>query len=242
MNKRLLKMIAAACSLAVVATTGAGIISSLGNDSQTADAYAIMMDSELKTEYSCGETITIPMGSIDGVRANKFVVISPSGNAYDKDTLALSEIGQYTVVWYAKVDGKEVSAEKTFMVTQGAFSLNGGASWEYVESLTKVPTADLNNDNQPSTDGLQLTLEPEASFTYNRAIDLTDMSIPFAHVFPYHGITNMKEISDALSELSTQISNVKKQIKAIEQSIADSTNQEEKEQLQLEKRNLEKNI
>lgn len=240
MNKRLLKIVAAACSLAVVATASAGIIDALGKDSAKAGAYTLTVDAELNSEYAYGETITIPAASIDGVRASKFVVIAPSGNAYDRESLVLSEIGKYTVVWYANIGGKEVSAEKTFMVTQGAFSVNGGASWEYVESLTKVPTADLNNDNQPGTDGLSLTLEPESSFTYNKAIDLTDMSNPFAHVFPYHGITNMKEVSDALSDLSAQISAVKKQIKEIDQQIAETTDQALKEQLMLEKRNLEK--
>ena len=184
MNKRLLKLVAAACSLTCLATVGFGVVSSLNDGSKNANAYEITLDgeNELQSEYAYGHSLSVPMGTIEGVKTNRFVIVSPTDKVYNSVNLDLMEIGQYKIIWYANVGGKEVSVEKTFMVTQSAFSVEGGVEYQYMESLSKYT----------GKDGYKVSIEPESTFRYNKAIDLTDTSIPFAHVFPYQGIMNVE--------------------------------------------------
>ncbi len=184
MSRKLLKFILLACSLACITVAGLGIVFNTGNAGR-AGAYEITFEDEdeLQSEYAYGELISVPTGSIEGVQTTRFVVIAPSGNMYESAKFTLTETGQYTVVWYATVGGQEVSAEKSFLVTQSAFTVTGGVEWAYTESLEK----------SSDKDGIKLSLQPESSFRYNSAINLSDPDIPFAHVFPYHGITNIEE-------------------------------------------------
>ena len=261
MNKRLLKIIAAACSLTFVAAAAFGVASLKGSDSASAKAYEITLEKNLEEEYELGASLSIPSGTIEGVQASKFVVLSPSGKVYDAATLSLTETGRYTIIWYATVDGKEISAEKTFLVTQGVFTADGGVECNYVESLFRVPTKDLNGDGVPGTDGIKVSLEPEGTFYYNKAIDLSDSSVPFAHVFPYHDLTNIVEVNDKLTDVAGRIKPVNNEIKALEKQIkavedklgavmeriseidealeAEETTQEEKTQLEAEKKSLQ---
>ena len=221
MKKRLLKMIAATCSLAVIATAGAGVATLVGNNNKTANAYEITLEegNALEAEYAFGTSISIPMGEIDGARTNKFVAISPSGKVYNSETLSLLEMGQYTIIWYANVGGREVSAEKSFLVTQSSFSVSGGVEYAYVDSLSKAPKADLDGDEQEGASGVKVSIEPESSIRYNKAIDLNDSSIPFAHIFPYHGISNIEDVTDSVTEGKTLVSNAEKALAEVEKQI-----------------------
>lgn len=199
MRKKWIKFLAVACCLTCVAAAGVGV-ANLGNDSYDAKAYEITFDGDnaLQDEYAYGASVSIPMGSIDGQKTTKCTVISPSGKVYETTNVVLSETGRYTIVWYATVGGKEVSAEKTFLATQSAFTISGGVEYGYVETLEKTPGWDTDkdgaiDDTSPQLDGIKVALQPESSFRYNKAVDLSDASIPFAHIFPYHGITNIEE-------------------------------------------------
>ena len=229
MNKKLLKLITAACSLTLAVSVGLGVAHSWNNNPANVNAYEIALDSEneLQNEYAYGSTVTIPMGTIEGVKTNKFVVISPNGSVYNSVNLTLSEVGQYTIVWYATVGGREVYAEKTFLSTQSAFSINGGATYQYMESLSK----------KTDMSGLKISVEPESTIRFNNAIDLSDSSIPLANLFPYHGITNIKEISDALSDVASRMKTLEKEISTLTTEIkeldakikSETTSESEKE-------------
>ena len=128
MRKKWIKVLAVACCLTCALAAGTGI-ANLGNDSYDAKAYEITFDGEnqLQAEYAYGMSLSIPMGSIEGQKTTKCTVISPSGKAYETTDIVLSETGRYTIVWYATVNGKEVSAEKTFLVMQSAFTVINGS-------------------------------------------------------------------------------------------------------------------
>lgn len=199
MRKKWIKVLAAACCLTCALAAGTGI-ANLGNDSYDAKAYEITFDGEnqLQAEYAYGMSLSIPMGSIEGQKTTKCTVISPSGKAYETTDIVLSETGRYTIVWYATVNGKEVSAEKTFLVMQSAFTVSDGVEYGYVEKLEKTPGLDKdeNGEIDPETqlDGYKVSLQPDTTFRYNKAIDLSALNgESFIHIFPYHGITNIAE-------------------------------------------------
>ncbi len=186
MKKKLLKFLAVACSLTCIATAGLGTTLSGETEFNVAKAYEITLAdaSALKSDYPYGDLLSIPMGTIDGEPTTKYIVFSPTGKVYDTASVSLLEEGQYTIVWYANVGGKEVSAKKSFFVTKSAFTLDGGGAYPaYVESL----------DRSKEEDGITFSLEAESTLRYNRAIDLADTSVPFAKIFPYQRITNLEE-------------------------------------------------
>ena len=182
MQKRRLKWIAAACSLLLVASTGAAAVSEMWNKIPVAGAYEVTFENEteLKSEYALGSTLTIPTGSIEGVPTSSYVVQFPSGKVSNTATIELTELGIYTITWYAIVGGKSVSATKTFKVTQGSYTLNGGVSVEEMASLEK----------HEEKSGIKLTFEPESTFYYNNAVDLTEGGT-FAHVYPFFGLKDV---------------------------------------------------
>ena len=137
-KRSLLKLLAiTACSLTFATTLSVGIANSLVP--QAANAYEITLDSAdaLEESYLQGTTLTIPTGTIDGAKATRYVVIAPSGNGYNSNTITLTEAGKYTIKWYATVGGKEVFAEKTFKVAQTAVTLENKAEYKYMENLSK---------------------------------------------------------------------------------------------------------
>lgn len=197
MKKKLLKFFAVACSLTCIATAGVGFALSGDNDVAVAKAYEITLTdgNGLEKSYLYGDLLSVPVGTIEGNPTTRFIVFSPTGNAYNTPSVSLLEEGQYTVVWYANVGGKEVSASKTFYVAKSAFTLEGGGTYAYVENLERAS----------EEDGVKISLEAESTFRYNRAIDLTDMSVPFARLFPYQRITNLKEATTYYTEESAKI-------------------------------------
>ncbi|MBR2341047.1 MAG: hypothetical protein IKA72_01385, partial [Clostridia bacterium] len=199
MNKKLLKLLAiTACSLTFATTLSLGVASSLGA-LETAKAYEITFeeDATLQDEYVFGSSLTVPMGTIDGVKANKFMVIAPSGNGYNAETISLNEAGRYTVKWFATVGGKEVFAEKSFVVTKSVYSVEGKASCEYMEDLEIAQYVDgldgfTREDVTTEGDGIKISIGDDgSSLKYNNVIDLKNFSNdPFIEFHPYQRYWN----------------------------------------------------
>ena len=194
MKKRRFKWIEVACSLVLVASTGLGLASLMRNTIPDVKAYEITLENkdEIKNEYSYGESLTIPIGTIAGVRASSYIVVSPSGKVYNTASIDLTEIGQYTIIWYAQVSGEKVSAEKNFLVTQGVYTTSGGVSCSYTDSLSK----------NSARSGIKVSLEPESTFYYNKPIDLTKEGA-FAEVYPYFAMNNLEQVIKDLAVAKT---------------------------------------
>ena len=187
MNKKLLKKLAiAACSLTFVAAVGFGV-SSVSNAPETADAAEIVLDSKTTwlEDRDYGSFFTVPMGDINGVRANTFTILAPSGKAYNSQTISLDETGKYVVTWYSLVNGKTVKAEKEFFVTKRTIGLTDGAT---------LTTSNPNAYPNPTAGSVHLTMTEGASFTYNKVVNLNDLggtTTSLIKVFPNKGIENV---------------------------------------------------
>ena len=74
----------------------------------------------LEDMYTFGMDFTVPGATISyggqDVPATESVVIYPDGKVYTAKQLVLSVGGQYTIVYYATVDGKKISARVNFKV------------------------------------------------------------------------------------------------------------------------------
>lgn len=135
---------------------------------QASAAAAEIIDCDLPSEYTLGSEFVMPEGKVsykdqDKTPDTKYVVF-PSGKAVAKDTIVLSEAGEYEVVFQASFDGVSVTAKKTFTV--------------------KKTLLQVNNDNSSAqiVDGkIKVSLAPDDVFTYNSVLDLNTATkeVPF---------------------------------------------------------------
>ena len=75
MRKKILKIIAIACSLTFVASAGIGVASWIGSELNSAKAYEITLgEDELQSEYAYGMPLSVPAGTIEGATTTKSLV------------------------------------------------------------------------------------------------------------------------------------------------------------------------
>lgn len=172
-------------------------------------AYAITFEDDvaLKSSYAVGETLEIPKGKIvsgdQTYEATSHVLYFPSRNTTVADTAVLTEAGIYTLEYRASVNGKTVKENVKFSASEKLFTVSGsGASArlgyygdedsDYIDSdranALKYPyAADMN--------GIRLSLTENSVFTYNKLIDITNMSADDV-LLDYIMLPNEKGVAD----------------------------------------------
>lgn len=161
-NKKSLYYIIMPLLLCIVACLGFGVVySTVGEKSE------LSFDGELKETYCIGETISIPVATINDVKA-EHVVNLPNNTSVNADTVSLKICGDYFVDYYANYNGKTYSATKKFKVLSPMFSIDGTGTLAYVE-----PTENVS--------GVVASLTQDSSLIYNDSIDLKkfDNNTPF---------------------------------------------------------------
>ncbi len=86
------------------------------------NTYTATLTTELSDSYAYGVTLNIPEATIfvdgDDVATHRYAVIYPNGVVKNTESVVLDVSGEYKIVYYATVDGKTVTAEKTFDVLE----------------------------------------------------------------------------------------------------------------------------
>jgi hypothetical protein len=115
MKKKTIKRIISGFVLALAITASAGCAVSAD-----AEAYSVNLSEELS--YSFGESFEIPEATIvygeQNVSATRAVLVYPDGVMVDGYSHLLQKEGMYTIIYYATVSGKVISAEKSFEVVK----------------------------------------------------------------------------------------------------------------------------
>lgn len=134
-----------------------------------ANAYNcdLFFSQELKTEYVIGESFTIPSAKLiyndNEYDAEKVKIIFPSGVTFAKNSVILSEAGEYTLCYYKNIDGTLLQSKKTFNVINSIYSVG--------EKSTVIYGTD--NRLSDSIEGLKVSLKNGEVFRYNVPLDLT---------------------------------------------------------------------
>ncbi|MBQ7368971.1 MAG: hypothetical protein IJW60_04630 [Clostridia bacterium] len=134
MNKQKRKVLAALCSagMAVAITATALTIDNIVR--APAEKYEATLSETLAESYAFGSTFVVPQATLaiggENVAATGFAVVFPNGTVENTADVVLDVSGQYTLVYYATVNGKTVSAEKTFKVAE--------YEWEGVAPVIKI--------------------------------------------------------------------------------------------------------
>ncbi len=151
-----------------------------------AEATEIVLNGTLDEIYTLGETLDVPSAEISygGVEYNadeNVLLYFPSGGAYHGKSFALTEEGAYTLVYSATINGKTVTAEKTFEVTDDPYSVTGDSSWNYVDTLH------TQNAVVGAKGGISVELSMNSKFEYNKPIDISDTTAntPIVTFSPY---------------------------------------------------------
>lgn len=135
-----------------------------------ADEVVFPSSVAVKSSYTIGETFTVSDATVsegDKEYAANGVLIAPSGKAYSKATVILSEAGRYTLRYVATTDsGKFLTVEKTFNVVEDLFSIGKNSVAEYATGLGK-------NANR---EGLKVKLASGETFRYSKSVNIKDFS------------------------------------------------------------------
>lgn len=167
MKKNILKLVL----LVFVALIGCVILFTLPN------AHAsTLSDVNLENEYMLNDSLTIPTASITvngKTEEADHVIIFPSGKAYDKKDVVLSELGKYEIEYSAYFNNRKYSNSVEFRVINSLYSFDysdaATATWYDNYQLKEF------NGSTSSLEGLLVDLPKDAVFKYNKLIDLTDM-------------------------------------------------------------------
>lgn len=153
------------------------------------------MSVELKTKYLRDEDFTLPEAEITFNGQTKAVeekvIVFPSGKAFEKQSVVLSEVGLYKLIYSSTFDNAIVRATEEFVVSGNLYDVTSekssavyGAYDQVHENLSKYP-------------GLILKLALGDSFHYNKAIDLTNFNI-------YDDIISFYAVPDKIGECDAQ--------------------------------------
>lgn len=115
-----IKLIAGACFLSV-AIAGVAVGTTLANrEKAVAQAYEATTAETVESSYEYGAEFVVPAATIaykgEDIPATKSVLVYPSGAIFEGGTHVLQEEGEYTIIYYATVSGKNISAEVSFQV------------------------------------------------------------------------------------------------------------------------------
>lgn len=120
MKSKLKKFLTCALASICITSVVAGIVLNKAPIATYAKEYVATLSEPLLAEYDYGDVIVIPQATIDyngvNLQATQSVVVFPNGKVYSNDTVMLVMSGEYTVIYYATIEGKTISADAKFKV------------------------------------------------------------------------------------------------------------------------------
>lgn len=134
-------------------------------------SVSLVFDTEnaLKERYFQNEVLTVPSAkiSVNGTEyaADERVIHYPNGKAYTSAIHTLRDVGEYSVEYFALVNGKKISESAEFTVVKDTYGISGGVTVEAVSSLTKK---EGENDG-----GLSVSIPDGGRFVYNQPINIS---------------------------------------------------------------------
>ncbi len=142
-------------------------LSCLAFSMQTAAAEFELSNVVYKSVYTLGETLNVQDATItmngQSYGATAFVRF-PDGRTVSKDSVALSQDGEYTLIYKANTASGVVKKEIEFFVTSQSFSVGDGSSFSY----------GTNGYLDENTKGVSVSLARGQMFTYNKVLKLDD--------------------------------------------------------------------
>lgn len=125
-----------------------------------------------------GDSFDIPTDiKVDGedFGASERIVYYPSGKAQKTSRVTLNEAGKYTVEYRKVVDGKVVTAEKTFIANRTLYSFSGN------KSSANFGLDDSQYDTQKTA--LNVNLKSGEKFFFNKVFNVNELDGAFINLY-----------------------------------------------------------
>ncbi len=185
------KRLAIALGCLATATLSISLLTAKDGGQVCAEAYVLTPETEILTEYALDTTLAVPSASFekDGktYAADYAYLVYPDNQAKSGDEFLLSQIGQYSLVYTATIDGEKVVSEKNFVTAEPLYVVGNAASYvEYQEELI-TSTIDINSEAHAPYSGIKVGLVSGDSFTYNKPINLNEVGDnALFRLYPYN--------------------------------------------------------
>ncbi len=183
MKKILRKLFVSLIAVVMFAYVGIAVFSNQNN----VDAVTVSFTNEaINTNYDINEKVTFPLSitvDYNGEKtAENGVVVFPSGKILpvNGNAVEFTEVGEYSLRYFFKDGNVNVTAEKTFDVTNDLYGLTS-----YMGSSITPVTAEMNKeknlrnlaDNTMATEkeGIIVRLAEGSEFVYNKPINLNNV-------------------------------------------------------------------
>ncbi len=150
-------------------------------------SYAVETSETVRESYMLGEKFTIPSGELvegdNRYQAEESMLKFPDGTINVAKEQTLSQMGDYALLYTAKVEGKTVSAQKTFTVVDSYYTFSGdsaeNAKYEWTDAFNMAPESDLS--------GLRLQIPMGSTFHINEPFDVSTLTKeePVITIYPY---------------------------------------------------------
>lgn len=143
---------------------------------------------EIKSQYTVGQTIEIPKGTIlvNGTEVEvQPIVFYPDGTSYDGTTAHLNQTGKYTLEYTAEQNGKIYSETKNFFVYDHTI----------LNTTTQQPLKYLYNEQYDAT-GVLFSVRPDEKIVYNKIFDISDYGIDDS-IIKIDAIPTIKGVGEA---------------------------------------------
>ena len=126
-----------------------------------------------KDEYNLGDSLTLPASyvEIEGVKYPASATLEkPDGTVSTASTHILNTVGNYTIKYFATVDGKTYLNTHSFKVVAGFYTLDNKSG------LSSVTYGLHEKATYKNTEGLMVRLGEGDTLTFNQLININDLT------------------------------------------------------------------
>ena len=137
-------------------------------DRAKASEAQILPVTQIKETYKKGEDFVLPAANIvyEGKEyPAESRIVFPNGNASTEQEFRLNQLGKYTLVYTAVIDGQRVEKTKEFSVKQDLYEVSSASS-------TLTFTEEIALSTKRAKQGIHVNLADGDEFRYNEPIDL----------------------------------------------------------------------
>ncbi len=148
-----------------------------------AEEYVLLPAAEIQEAYAVESTFTVPSASFekDGKQyaADNVYLVFPDNQAKYGDEFTLNQVGEYSLVYSATIDGEQVVGEKTFVAAEPLYALGNEASTVVYQDALAL--------TEGKRGGVKVSLTSGDTFTYSKPINLYELGdTSILRFYPYN--------------------------------------------------------